>query len=94
MASYDRDWMVRAKCRDTSDYGLYDSDNRGGGQAEQAQRACVGCPVRAECASYALKYADTIGGLVWAGVPVPESPTTIYYHRALDRLRIIAGQAE
>ncbi|WP_082876054.1 WhiB family transcriptional regulator [Nocardia pseudobrasiliensis] len=93
MAPHDRDWMVRAKCRGTDDYAAYDADNRGGGQAEQLERACGGCTVKPECAAYALKHESTIGGMIWAGVPIPESPTTIYYHRALDRLRVIARNA-
>ncbi|WP_433662526.1 WhiB family transcriptional regulator [Nocardia sp. CA-128927] len=93
MAGEDREWMTDAKCRGTSNYRLYESDNRGGGQAERLERACGGCTVKPECASYALQFAnqdECIGGTVWAGIPVPESPSTIFYHRALDRLRVIA----
>ncbi|MFI8976853.1 WhiB family transcriptional regulator [Nocardia asteroides] len=90
MATYDRDWTIRSKCRTTTDVKLYESDNRGGRQQDRLEQACGGCPVTRECASYALAFPDAIGGMIWAGVPVPQSPTTIFYERAIQRLQQIS----
>ncbi|CAM4331620.1 WhiB family transcriptional regulator [Nocardia ninae] len=86
--------MVRAKCRGApaEELGTWESDNRGSGQEAAVVEACRGCPVMADCAAYGL--ATGPGGMVWAGIPVPEMPNTRYYKRAVERLRGIAdGQA-
>ncbi len=92
MSLESRDWMVKAKCRGTTEYEQYDSDNRGKGQTASANSACDGCPVPVECARYALSLgAQARVGLVWAGVPVPEMPNTKYEREATRKLQIIAS---
>lgn len=87
MSNEERDWMVRAKCRGTTDYDLYESDNRGSGQADETRLLCSGCPVFVECARWGVKQ---VGGMVYAGIPVPESPSTPYYAEAMRKLQIFA----
>lgn len=85
--------MIDAKCRGTVDYTRYDSDNRGQGQAVEAREECDGCPVIVECARYALG-PDGKGhrsGMIWAGLPVPESTTTDSYREYTRMLEIIAS---
>lgn len=92
MSSESRDWMINAKCRGTTEYALYDSDNRGKGQAAAATSACDGCPVIVECARYALKLGESGRvGCVWAGIPVPEMVGTAYAKEATRKLEIIAS---
>ena len=93
MAAFDRDWMINAKCRTTTDHHLYNADNRGRGKrkADQLEQACGGCPVIAECAAYALKYRQDAGGVVWAGVPVPQTPGTKFWNRAIADLESLAA---
>ncbi len=93
MPSDSRDWMVRAKCRTSrtaAEFALYVSDNRGGRQAENLERACGGCTTKRECAAYALLDRDNIGGMVWAGVPVPQTPSTRFHRSAVAQLERIA----
>lgn len=85
-----RDWMVKAKCRGTTDYDAYESDNRGGGQIRSADIACGGCRVRVECARYALTLGNP-KGMVWAGIPVPETTGTSGYREAIRALKITAS---
>lgn len=95
MAADSRDWMVRAQCRDAplEEWHLWESDNRGGGQTESGiVESCRGCPVARECATYGLMPPGP-GGMVWAGIPVPESPTTPYYKRAVAALEAIRDGA-
>lgn len=93
MPSESRDWMVNAKCRTSrtpDELRLYISDNRGGRQAENLERACGGCSAMRQCAAFALLDRDSIGGMVWAGVPVPQTPSTRFYRAAIKRLEKIA----
>ncbi|WP_157978331.1 MULTISPECIES: WhiB family transcriptional regulator [Nocardia] len=94
MATYDRDWMVRSKCRTATDPSLYDADNRGSSnqQAERLEKACGGCDTVAECAAYALKHQRDAGGYVWAGIPVPQTSGTKFWNRAMEKLVKIRGE--
>lgn len=85
-----RDWMVKAKCRGTINYDAYESDNRGGGQVRSADIACGGCRARVECARYALAL-NTPKGMVWAGIPVPDTTTSGGYKEAIRALKITAS---
>ncbi|WP_232331631.1 WhiB family transcriptional regulator [Nocardia puris] len=82
--------MVAAKCRGSTGDNLraWEADNRGG-DGNAVVDACRGCTVMRECARYGL--ATGPGGMVWAGVPVPEMPHTSYYARAIARLNAIAN---
>lgn len=94
--SHDRDWMIKAKCRTGVDLGLYIADNRGRGRdaAARLEAACGGCRTVDYCAAYALKYDSEAGGMVWAGVPVPQSPNTKFWARAMAQLRERAGSVK
>lgn len=89
-SSRSRDWMIRAKCRGTEDYDAYESDNRGGGQVAAADIACGGCRARVECARYALSMASP-KGMVWAGIPVPDTTGSPGYRDAIRALKITAS---
>lgn len=80
---YDRDWMIRAKCRGT-DPDRYDADNRGNGQAKWAKEFCSACPALRDCATYAVEKKCT--GVVMGGVPIPEQVA----EPAWQKLKIIA----
>jgi len=55
-------WMFKGRCRTAEPGAFFPSDSAG---VEIAQRACVECPVRAECLEYAL--VNHIEHGVWGG---------------------------
>lgn len=88
---YTRDWMVNALCREDATDARLESDNRGAGQERQAQERCSPCPVRRECANYAVT-TETYG-MVAAGIPVPAQGGR-NWRIAMDKLKLIAkGEA-
>ncbi|WP_329405473.1 WhiB family transcriptional regulator [Nocardia vinacea] len=84
--------MIKSKCSTTTEPDLYIADNRGGSkvQAERLERACGGCTTVAKCAAYALKYRADSGGMVWAGIPVPQSVGTKFWVRAINQLEVLS----
>lgn len=83
-------WWERAACKG-KDPGLWFpvDDRRSDGFASSvARRICAGCPVRVECAGYAVELVDR--GVVlegtWAGVTVK----THQQPAGVDRLRMLA----
>lgn len=82
--------MIKAKCRGTDNYDAYESDNRGGGQVASADIVCGGCRARVECARYALSM-QTPKGMVWAGIPVPDTTASTGYREAIRSLKITAS---
>jgi hypothetical protein len=64
-------WMRDGACRDSGRVGLSDFFvERGGGSYEKARRVCRGCPVRLECAGYALEDWSLLG--MWGGTTYQE----------------------
>lgn len=66
------DWRTRGLCRTHEDPNLWHPAGKDGGavQAVTAQRVCWGCPVRAECARWALEQPEKWG--VWGGLDAAE----------------------
>jgi WhiB family redox-sensing transcriptional regulator len=56
-------WAQRAACRNTSTQLFFAADTV---SAAAARRLCRCCPVRAECADYALGLPDLSG--IWGGM--------------------------
>lgn len=68
------DWQLKAACRGLdSSLFFHPSGERGAAHDEreaQAQRICAHCPVRRECARYALEAHERYG--VWGGLTEDE----------------------
>lgn len=64
MSRYDRDWMVRAVCRE-HDPEMFAPNVSDKWSRNRAIAVCGQCPVLAECAAYAERVGATYG--VWAG---------------------------
>ena len=61
-------WQKRGVCRDRANFFFYDGDTAGGPPAHRELRArqlCGQCPVRAQCAAYALRLHEPHG--IWGG---------------------------
>ncbi|OHD15087.1 MAG: hypothetical protein A2Y38_26110 [Spirochaetes bacterium GWB1_59_5] len=82
------DWQESAKCSG-ADTDTYHWEHLGLNPHQQAQALCAGCPVKRECATYALQHRIT--DYVFAGVAVPpaDKPQT----KALQALAAIANPA-
>lgn len=61
--SLDRDWMSRARCRDTDTDWFFAADEYA---QMRSARWCRQCPVQAECLQYALETDSRFG--VWGGL--------------------------
>lgn len=73
----DTSWKLAAACRDV-DPGLFFPGR--GKSATEAKAICNGCPVRAECLSYALDNDEDFG--VWGGLSLSER---VKYKRRMRR---------
>ncbi|WKW86111.1 WhiB family transcription factor [Gordonia Phage JonJames] len=97
MATHDRDWCINAWCRG-KDPSRWDSDNRGGRQADDAKKACAPCPlaVRQQCAHYHtkdLKNRPPVGVVV-CGIPVVGNSTSQEWRIQVGMLMQIAKGSE
>ena len=72
-------WMVDAICPTTSPDDFFPNK---GESTKEAKRICLGCPVRAECLSYALRNDERFG--VWGGLSERERRALV---RTQDGLR-------
>jgi WhiB family redox-sensing transcriptional regulator len=60
-------WVQRAACRNTGTQLFFATDDV---RVAAARRLCRSCPVRAECADYALNLPDLSG--IWGGMTAAE----------------------
>ena len=90
MTNHDRDWMIDAYCRGKG--GMYDSDNRGGGQEKLAQAICAPCKEWVNCAKYHVKHPPA--GVIACGRPFPENKSSSGHHEMMIELREIASGDE
>lgn len=58
-------WMGRAACRN-EDPDLFFPDNDAYRQILEAKEVCLGCPVVAQCAEYAIARPELAG--IWGGL--------------------------
>ena len=73
------DWVDRAACAGTDHRLFFGLTDR---LVTEARAVCAGCPVQAECLSYAMDNEEQFG--VWGGLTVRE-------RRALRRWERVAG---
>jgi WhiB family redox-sensing transcriptional regulator len=64
------EWQLMGRCRDRSGTQFFHPDDDLGRISRRlreaaAKRVCVGCPVRAQCATHALRVGEEYG--VWGG---------------------------
>ncbi|MCV7253714.1 WhiB family transcriptional regulator [Mycobacterium hackensackense] len=67
---HDREWQLRAKCRD-GDASLFFHPDGERGRARKrrqqlAREVCAGCPVARECGAYSISFQEAFG--TWGGL--------------------------
>ena len=77
-------WRTRAACRGYDPEWWFTTGERGRAARQRAQTICRGCPVRAECAAWALRYGIEYG--VFGGMTAKERNTQL--RRAGVRRRV------
>ena len=88
MAQETGNWRTRATCRDYDPEWWFVTGERGRPARQRAQAICRGCPVRAECAAWALRYGIEYG--VFGGMTAKERNTQL--RRAGVRRRVQPSQ--
>lgn len=64
----DRAWMALAACRGYDPETWFPGEGRGPRDTTRARRICVDCPVRQQCADYAIATSANYG--IWGGLTV------------------------
>ncbi|MEU8537109.1 WhiB family transcriptional regulator [Streptomyces parvulus] len=60
------DWMARAACIGVDTRAFYANGKHSREQVNAAKKVCNACPVRAQCAAYAITTGEKWG--VWGGM--------------------------
>lgn len=84
------DWRDDASCRQTDPEIFFPVGVGGQRQEEDAKRVCAGCPVRAECLTWALETGQYTG--VWGGLGEDER-RGLHYDSPTAFLRCLEQQA-
>lgn len=83
------EWQESAACRGAASTQFYSpSGERGPSRRKreaQARRICAGCPVRAECAKFAMEIGEEHG--IWGGTTSQERIALLRRPRSADTIR-------
>ncbi|NIH98355.1 WhiB family redox-sensing transcriptional regulator [Mycolicibacterium fluoranthenivorans] len=67
---HDREWQLRAKCRNGDPSLFFHPDGERGRARKRRQQlareVCAGCPVARECGAYSISFQEAFG--TWGGL--------------------------